>query len=293
MPSLAYRFGIAGLPGSLPDLRRQVRRYEDLGFDFVAKGDHVGGLSPFALLTAAAGVSERLRLRTYVLNACFWNPTLLARDAATLDGLSGGRLELGLGAGNARAEFETAGISWQDSDARIEQMRDTLLRVRRSLEDPEHCPRPVQDPIPVAIGAMSQRGLAVAAEFAEIIAFGAVRHKRGHPPGTLTAATAKETDDLVAAVRRQAGPRPFESDVLLQRVELGKDPLTAAKAWVEREEETEDPMVLAESPCVLFAPTAVDAAAEVERRWERWGFTSFTTFPASSDALAAVARELR
>jgi alkanesulfonate monooxygenase SsuD/methylene tetrahydromethanopterin reductase-like flavin-dependent oxidoreductase (luciferase family) len=55
-------------------------------------------------------VSERVRLRTYVLNVCFWNPALLAREAATADALTGGRLELGLGAGHVRAEFDDAGI---------------------------------------------------------------------------------------------------------------------------------------------------------------------------------------
>jgi probable F420-dependent oxidoreductase len=288
-----YRFGVGGLPSALPELRQRVCRYEELGFDFVAEGDHIGGPSPFPLLTAAAAVSERLRLRTYVLNACFWNPTLLARDAATLDRLSGGRLELGLGAGTVKREFDAAGIPWQGSKARIRRMRETLLSVRQALADPEHEPRAVQRPIPMLVGAMSRRGLAVAAECAEVIAFGAVRHKPGHPPGTLTAATAEETDELVALVRRESGTRPFESDVLLQRVELGKDPLAAAKAFVEHEGENDDPMVWAESPCMLFARTAVDAAAEIERRRERWGFVSMTTFAPSSDALAAVARELR
>jgi probable F420-dependent oxidoreductase len=288
-----YRFGIAGLPGALPELRQAVRRYEDLGFDFVAKGDHIGGLSPFSLLTAAAAVSERLRLRTYVLNASFWNPALAARDAATLDQLSGGRLELGLGAGTVKSEFNAAGIPWRGPDARIEHMRTTLLSIRRMLADPQHEPRPVQQPIPVLIGAMSHHGLAVAAHSADIVAFGAVRHKPGHPPGTLAAATADETDELVAAARQQAGGRPFESDVLLQRVQLGKDPLAAAKFLVEHEGETDDPMILAESPCVLLARSAADAALEIERRRERWGFTSITTFHQSSHALAAVARELR
>ncbi len=232
MNAAAYRFGIGGLPIALPELREAIRRYEDAGFDFVAKGDHIGGPSPFPMLTAAAAVSERLRLRTYVLNACFWNPTLLAREAATLDRLSGGRLELGLGAGTIKREFETSGIPWQPQTARVELMKDTLLEVRRLLAGEEHEPRPVQEPIPIVIGAMSHSGLAVAAEQADIIAFAAVRHKPGHEPGTLTAATAEEADELVAATRRAAGARPFESDVLLQAVELGKDPLAGARAFV-------------------------------------------------------------
>ena len=81
--------------------------------------------------------------------------------------------------------------------------------------------------------------------------------------------------------------------MLLQAVELGRDPLPTAKAYIEREGESEDVGVLAESPCVLFARTAADAAAEIQRRRERWGFTSFTTFARSAEALAAVSRELR
>jgi probable F420-dependent oxidoreductase len=281
------------LPADIPELREAIRRYEALGFDFVAQGDHVGRPAPFAQLSAVAAVSDRLRLRTYVLNVNFWNPVLLAREAATLDRLSGGRLELGLGAGTIKSEFDVAGIRWRPPSVRIERMKDTLLEVRRLLSAPDHSPRPVQEPIPMVIGAMSRGGLTVAAEHAEIVAFGAVRHNPGHPPGTLTPATAEETDELVATVRRAAGSRAFESDVLLQAVELGRDPLAAARAFVEREGEIDDPMVLAESPCALFARTAADAAQELERRRQRWGFTSITTFGPSAEALAAVARELR
>jgi alkanesulfonate monooxygenase SsuD/methylene tetrahydromethanopterin reductase-like flavin-dependent oxidoreductase (luciferase family) len=83
---------------------------DELGFDFVAAGDHLGRPAPFSFLAAAAVASDRLRLRTYVLNVGFWNPSLLAREVATLDVLSGGRVELGLGAGTIRSEFQQAGL---------------------------------------------------------------------------------------------------------------------------------------------------------------------------------------
>jgi probable F420-dependent oxidoreductase len=269
-----------------------VRRIEELGLDFVAHADHLGSPAPFASLAAAAAVTERLRLRTYVLNAGFWVPALLARDAATLDRLSDGRLELGIGAGTVRSEFTSAGLPWRPAGERIELMRRTLLDVRQRLSDSGHVPRPVQSPIPILVGAMSGDGLRVAADHAEIVGYAALRHVRGHPPGTLAAASAEATDGLVAIVRQRANGRRFESDVLLQMVELGRDPLQAAKSAVERDFEGEDPRVLAESPCVLFARTAADAAVEIERRRERWGFTSLTTFAASVDALAQVRREL-
>jgi hypothetical protein len=139
---------------------------------------------------------------------------------------------------------------------------------------------------------MSRDGLTIAAEQADIVAFSALRHARGHPPGTLTAATAEETDEFVALVREQASGRRFESDVLLQTVELGRDPLAAARHVVERDYSGIDPVALAESPCALLARSAAEAAAELERRRERWGFTSFTTFWPSAEAIAQVRREL-
>jgi alkanesulfonate monooxygenase SsuD/methylene tetrahydromethanopterin reductase-like flavin-dependent oxidoreductase (luciferase family) len=157
-----------------------------------------------------------------VINTAIWNPEFLAREALTLEQLSGGRLELGLGAGNAKSESETVGAAWQGAHARVAQMRETLLTVRRRLEAADPNPGPGC----VLAGAMSRTGLDVAARLDE------------------------DPDDL--------GPTAF-----------------------------------AESPCALFAKTAADAAAEIERRRERWGFTSMTTFEGSAAALSAVMREMR
>ncbi len=214
---------------------------------------------------------------------------LLAREAATLDLLSGGRLELGIGAGTVRAEFIMAGLPWRPFG---ERMKRLLLEVRGRLADDQHVPAPVQKPIPALIGAMSRQGLAVAVEHADIVAYSALRHARGHDPGTLKAASAEETDELVAFARQRANGRSFEADVLLQAVELGRDPFKAARSYIEAEAFDEDPNVLVEAPCVLFARTVAEAAAQIEQRRERWGFTSYTTFAPSTEALAQIKREL-
>lgn len=86
--------------------------------------------------------TDKLRLRTYVINTTIWNPEFLAREALTLQQLSGGRLELGLGAGNAKSETETVGVAWQGADARVAQMRETLLTVRPRLEAIRPATRP-------------------------------------------------------------------------------------------------------------------------------------------------------
>jgi alkanesulfonate monooxygenase SsuD/methylene tetrahydromethanopterin reductase-like flavin-dependent oxidoreductase (luciferase family) len=97
---------------SWSDLNRLVIRAEELGYGVVATPDHLGSAAPFTVLAAVAGMSSGLRLRTYMLNVGFWNSALLAREAATVDVLSDGRLELGLGAGHMKREFETAEIAW-------------------------------------------------------------------------------------------------------------------------------------------------------------------------------------
>ncbi|MDH6278867.1 alkanesulfonate monooxygenase SsuD/methylene tetrahydromethanopterin reductase-like flavin-dependent oxidoreductase (luciferase family) [Prescottella agglutinans] len=81
------------------------RRAERGGYDAVYAADHLGAASPFPLLVAAATATARLRVGTLVLNVGFWNPALLAREIATTDVLTDGRLEIGLGAGHMKWEF--------------------------------------------------------------------------------------------------------------------------------------------------------------------------------------------
>ena len=117
-----FRFAvnlIAPQPG--PDWAARCREAEQLGYS-VFVPDHLGLAAPFPALAAAAAGTGRAGLGTFVLNAAFWNPTLLARDVETVDGLSGGRLTLGLGTGYNRAEFEQAGLPWESPGARVDRL---------------------------------------------------------------------------------------------------------------------------------------------------------------------------
>src|SRR3712207_6254731 len=97
-------FGVnIGREASWPSIRTAARAAEDAGLDVVTSADHLGAIAPFSVLAAAAAVTSRVRLRTYVLNAYFWNAALLAREVATIDALSEGRFEFGLGAGHMKA----------------------------------------------------------------------------------------------------------------------------------------------------------------------------------------------
>ncbi|WP_420835547.1 LLM class flavin-dependent oxidoreductase, partial [Amycolatopsis vancoresmycina] len=131
----SFRFGVAlYVPGSRAEWMAKCRRAEDLGYDVVGVVDHLGRVAPIPALLLAAEATERIRLNTYVLNASFHNPVLLARDVTALDELTGGRLEIGIGAGYVREEFEAAGIDWGTPGRRFGRVADVVAELERAFD---------------------------------------------------------------------------------------------------------------------------------------------------------------
>lgn len=283
MSDLTFGITLRG-SDSLGSFRELVRRADALGCDVIAAPDHLGAPDPFATLTAAAAISARMRLRTYVLNVGFWNPALLARVVATVDLLTDGRVELGLGAGHMRSEHEEAKLPWLAHRARVEQLEATLTEVRQRLAQPDHRPRPVQAPIPIAVGAMTSPGLQVAAKHADIVAFAGLLQAPRAPAGTFTIASAAETDARVTEVRSLAAGRAYRTDALLQAIVIGEDPATAAARLAE-EFETVSAEQLLDTPFVLLARDPAHAADIIAERHERYGFHGLITHEPYLDAL--------
>jgi|tagenome__1003787_1003787.scaffolds.fasta_scaffold20462653_1 probable F420-dependent oxidoreductase len=294
------RFGVslAGWSDG-PALLAAARTAEAAGFDVVTVADHLGHPAPFAVLSAAAAVTTRVRLRTYTLDAYFWNPALLAREAATLDLLSGGRLELGIGAGHMRHEHADAGLPFPSVAQRWVHSAGVIADVRRRLADDDHQPAPVQRPVPMMVAAMGATGLRVAAEHADIVGLAGGLQMPGRPAGALILADSATTDERVALVREVAAAhgRAPQLDALLQQVVVDTDPEKAAtEAAREAAAHGMDwftPELLLDSPFVLFAATPEDAAAELERRALRWGVRSWSTHAPWGPALAQVAAATR
>src|SRR4051812_18547968 len=136
------------------DWRAKCRQAEELGYDVILVPDHLGKVAPFPALVAAAQVTERPRLGTFVLNAGFWNPTLLAREVATVDALTGGRLELGLGAGYVQSEHDRAGLPFGSAGER----GDHLPRTGGGVGRPVSARGPVAPPGERPPGAPLVRG---------------------------------------------------------------------------------------------------------------------------------------
>ena len=207
MTDLRFGVSLAGWSDG-PALLAAARTAEREGFDAVTVADHLGHTAPFAVLAAAAAVTSRVRLRTYVLDAYFWNPALLAREVATLDLLSGGRLELGIGAGHMRHEHVDAGLPFPSVDERWVHTAAVLAEVRRRLADETHVPAPVQR---AGAGAGGGDGRARAAgarpstPTSSASPAAAVQVAPGRPaPATFTLTDAATTDERVALVREVA-----------------------------------------------------------------------------------------
>jgi probable F420-dependent oxidoreductase len=283
-------------------LRDEVLAAERDGLDVLLLPDHLGGPAPFSVLAAAAMISSRLRLRTYVLNSYFWNPALLARAIATVDALSDGRFEFGLGAGHMKSEHDDAGLPFPPHARRIAETEELLVEVRRRLGTGDHVPEPVQRPVPVVLGGWGPRILEVAARHADVIAVAGLVQVPGEAPGFFRLVSEAETDerlsllgDLLAA-HRPADAAPPVLDALLQQVVVDRPAEQAAEEFAALFREAGREVGVAEildSPFVLYAPSPEEAAAELLRRRERYGITSWATHSASGRALGEVAAQFR
>lgn len=163
----------------------QVRAIEDLGYDALMLSDHlVDQFAPIAALSVAAAVTTRLRLGTFVFNNDLRHPVVLAQELATLDRLSDGRLEIGMGAGWNVPEYESTGIPFDPGPVRIDRLAEAVSVLKgvfgegpvdfqgrfyrvKGLED---LPRPVQHPYPpFFIGGGSPKLLRFAAQNAQVV----------------------------------------------------------------------------------------------------------------------------
>ncbi|MFF9671428.1 LLM class F420-dependent oxidoreductase [Streptomyces eurythermus] len=290
--SRPFRFGVNLLdPAPAGEWRAKCRRAEELGYDVILVPDHLGMPAPFPALVAAAQATERPRVGTFVLNAGFWNPALLAREVATTDALTGGRLELGLGTGYVPAEHEAAGLPYGSARERVDHLERTVAELDRLLGSGDHLPRPAQSRVPVLIGANGDRMLRLTAAHADIAAFTGARP--GDTPGTLDPLTAEELDERVARYRALARhrPAPAELNLLIQLVAVTDDPEPALRPLLERQPGLTLEQAVA-LPIVLAGPLE-DVVAKVRAQRERYGFSYLTVLEPFMEAFAPVLARLR
>jgi probable F420-dependent oxidoreductase len=309
-----FRFSVNVLalpaPGEFADLCRRVERH---GYDVLYAADHLGMPSPFPVLAAAAQATERLRVGTLVLNSPFWNPALLARDVATTDVLTGGRLEVGLGSGHMKWEFEEAGVAWQGFAERAERLEETVTELGRRFAADGFAPQepmreaygiPVLRPVqrtgfggwgpPLIVGGTGDRILRIAARHADVVSVAGAYQLKGRPPGRFRIGTAAETADRVAFVRACAGERleGLELHALAQMVLVTDDRAGAAEEVASRFGPATTVEELLGMPHVLIG-TVDEIAGQILRNRDRFGFTHYTVHGPYTDVFAPVIEAVR
>jgi probable F420-dependent oxidoreductase len=282
-----------------------ARRAESLGYDVLVMPDHLGRqLSPFAALSAAAAATTRLRVGAFVFANDYRHLLILAREAASLDLLSNGRLEIGLGAGWKTSDYRQLGMEYNPASKRIDRLAEATPLIKRLLAGEtvthrgEHYQldrasvgvEPVQKPRPpLAIGAGGPRMLKLAAREADIVGLvpGFDAHGRIH----LRQATESATARKIALIRDAAGDRFERLEINMWLGDAGLvgsgnslvGSVAAAARWA--------PTAIYGSPYLLYG--TLDSVRErLLRRRDKFGISYYTIPGHAMESMAPLVEAL-
>lgn len=309
LPIKPFRFGIQA--SSQPDRAGWVnlaKRTEANGFDVLAMPDHfTDQLAPVPALMTAADATTTLRVGALVWDNDYKHPVVLAKELATMDVLSDGRLELGIGAGWMISDYEQSGIAYDRPGVRIDRFIEGLDVIRGcmaaesfsysgkyyTITNYNGLPKPIQTPRPpILIGGGGKRVLTYAAQHADIIGINATLTAGAVGPELLATMTAAAVDDKVDIVRDAVGSRinNIEMNIRAFMVNVTDD----AQGSIERlargmHVETS---MIAETPFALMGPPSKLIEDLLARR-ERWGFSYIIVGGEDIDSFAPVVAALR
>ncbi len=270
-----------------------VRELEALGYSTMFVPDHFDeGFGPLAAMASAAAVTTTLRVGSLVFDCDYRHPAVLARELATIDLLSEGRLEVGLGAGWKRLDYDRSGIAMESPKIRVDRMIEhtrivkalfaeepvTFAGEHYSITDLPGTPRPyTAGGPPILIGGGARRVLRFAGATADIVGVNASIHSGEVDTDAAHDALPERIDEKVGWVREGAGARfdELELNAWLAAAELTDD--TAGVAELMGQLFSADPKDVLNSPLALIGSTA-ECADRLRERRERWGY-SYTVIP--------------
>jgi probable F420-dependent oxidoreductase len=303
----AFRFAVtARWAGSGSRWRDVAKRAEDLGYDVLLVTDHMGAqLAPIPALMAAADATTRLRVGSFVFANDYRNPVMLAKEVATLDVLSGGRVEVGIGAGWSANDYRELGIRYDAPALRVDRLEESVDLLKRLLSEDsvdhagEHyqvsgarvLPRPVQRPHPpLMIGGGGPRVIRLAAREADIVTFAPQVNASGRP--RLDAVTESALAERVMRFRAAAGARhaQVELNVFVFDAAVSdraRSPMAAVAAHLRRAANR-----VVQSPFVLYGSRSSLRELLVERR-ERLGISYISVPGNAMREFAPIVAELR
>ncbi len=292
----SFRFGVvAAQARSGEEWAEKARRVEALGYATLVIPDNVEyTLAPFPALAVAAAATRTLRVGTYVLANDYRNPVMLAKEAASLDLLTGGRFELGIGAGRptAAADNRMLGVPFEAGGVRVTRLAESLAIIkpllageRASASGPHYAaadaavsPLPVQQPhLPILIAGSGKRLLALAAREADIVALGI-------GPDATEAVVAEK----IGWLREAAGERFAQLEVNLNLMMVGEQ----MPRWIAAQFGA-DAAALSRSGAIPVLTGTTDAMCDtLERRRETLGISYIIVSDELMEALAPVVERL-
>ncbi len=306
MDDRRFRFGVhSSAPTSARDWTELARQAEGLGYDILTMADHlVDHMSIGPALATAAAATTSLRVGSVVHCNDFRHPVMLAKELATIDLLSDGRLEYGLGAGWMTSEYEAMGINHDPAPVRLDRLEESIAIIGGLMRGNvvEHggshyavsqvslSPQPVQTPPPMMLGGGGKRMLSIAARHGDIVGINFSLGAGAISAGVGADGTAERTDRKLEWVRHAAGDRydtiEIQSRVHHTNITSDREAGTAAARSLGF---THDEAIA--SPHVLVGTTAQIVELLIERR-ERWDMSYITINATSLTEFAPVVASL-
>lgn len=283
-----FRFGVTtSTAKSRLEWIDKARMIEALGYSTLTVPDHfLERLAIVPALISAADATETLRVASWVFCNDFRHPALLYREAATLDLLSDGRFELGIGAGWLKGEYDMTGIPFDAASVRVARMEEAV-RVIKGLaaEGPfdfagdhyrisglEGAPKPVQRPLPpLYIGGGGKRLLSFAAQEADIVGFGAKALPNGGLDSMDITAEAVRRKRRWVQVATAKAPHELEINILIFIFEITDDRQCAAQRRADELPGMSAADILGSPHALIGTPEQM--AEDLRQRREEYGIS--------------------
>ena len=287
--------------------REKARLVETLGYTTLYLPDHFGDqLSPIGALMSAADATSTLRVGSLVFDNDYRHPVVLAKEAVTLDLLSEGRLDFGLGAGWQVSDYEQTGIPFDAPGIRIERMAEALQIIKSffaggsvsftgkhyKVEGVEAAPTPVQKPHPpIVLGGGGKRMLHLAGREADIVSVNFNLSEGRVNRNLVRTGLAEATDEKVGWIREAAGDRfaaiELSVTVFVANVTDDRDTVAGALAAGLRSEPDE----ILQTPHFLIG-TVEQIVEDLQARRERFGISYVVVPDEAAVSLAPVVERL-
>ncbi|MGH2736224.1 MAG: TIGR03621 family F420-dependent LLM class oxidoreductase [Actinomycetota bacterium] len=310
-----FRFGVVGETVRSGDqLVAEARCAEELGYSTFLLRDHFVShpfgpqLAPLVALVGAAAATQNLRIGTLVLDNDYRHPVMLAKEAATVDLLSGGRFELGLGAGWLRDEYDRAGMSFDEPRVRVGRLEESLRIIKGlltgsrfsfsgrhySVSELENFPRSAQRPRPpILVGAGSKRMLRIAGREADVVGI----LPKALPNGAISEELSERSPEVIAKkiewVREGAGARLDDVELsMMIGVTLADDYRHAAELVAVAQGWGSGAADLVLNMPSQFVGSADRIAEEMHARRDRYGLSYYVVSDRDMEAFGPVVHRL-